>query len=316
MSDVTTQARLADGIRAVMEDIVIAADGLTARVGDQEVSADYPREMTRVLAEAIYNVYHAGQPLSAVPSRLRDRRIEERLRAVTPQRTTSAQVRLVRLAEEDDRAKRVLVSYRGVRVWMPVDGVDLDGVGPGDVMTVPFPALRPAVSPGYFLVEGARGWTRVAQVMRLYFHLPAVDVADVAWGAVLEHLENVSAPYRAKILTVGEFYPRRDALVVYTEDTASDLAYDLAERLAALDVLADATSPFARRIGPGAALAMEPRDQASAYSGLSFGQHRATLLATALLAAREDPDDREKEVFETFAQHGVDPTAPALNLSI
>ncbi|MEV6861386.1 T3SS effector HopA1 family protein [Streptosporangium subroseum] len=42
-------------------------------------------------------------------------------------------------------------------------------------------------------------------------------------------------------------------------------------------------SVFCRRIGPGVAIAWEPDDARPAMRGLSFGQHRAGVLAQALL---------------------------------
>lgn len=315
MTQLQEELTLATSLRAVMDDIEVSGDGLAARVGTQQVTADYPREMVRVLAEAIYNVHHAGQDVAAVPSRLRDRAVEDRLRAVTPHQSTRAQVQLLQTADDGENGRRALVRYRGVRVWIPAEHLGEEATA-GDVLTVPFPAVRPAVSPGYFLTEGSLGWTRGAQVMRLYLHVPTADAAVLAWQAALEHLEATATPYRAKVLTAAEFYPRRDSMVVYLEDTARGTAEEVARRVAALDVLAEETSAFAHRLGPGVATAAEPRDPESGFRGLSFGQHRATLLATALLAARGNPSDKEKEVFATFTQHGADPAAPDRNLTV
>lgn len=316
----TTQSHaefaLSPRLRTVIDDIEVSDDGLAAQVGPQTVSAEYPREMVRVLAEAIYNVHHAGQKMSAVPSRLRDRDVEDVLHSVTPHRTTWAQVQFLRAANDDAGNGQALVYYRGVRVWVPVESLGPDEVAPGDELTIPFPAVRPAVSPGFFLTEGSVGWTRGAQVMRLYLHVPTVDAAVVAWRAVLEHLEDTATPYRAKVLTAAEFYPRRDSMVVYLEDTAPAMAKELVARVSSLGVLAEETSAFARCLGPGAATAAEPRDPEPSFRGLSFGQHRATLLATALLAARGDLSRRKKEVFAMFTQHGADPAAPDRNLTI
>ena len=62
---------------------------------------------------------------------------------------------------------------------------------------------------------------------------------------------------------------------------------------------------FVRRLAPGVGTAWEPSDTHPGRQGLSFGQHRATVLAAALVdAAGDDPVDH---IVTAFRDAGIDP---------
>ncbi|PPI19318.1 hypothetical protein C5D07_01970 [Rathayibacter tritici] len=177
------------------------------------------------------------------------------------------------------------------------------------------PAIRPAISPGYFLAESSRPIWKGSDIFRLYLHVPSVEIAKKIWGTALEFLEHHGAEYRAKVLTAAEFYPRRDAMVIYLRSSERETALELGRFITATGDLSDATSAFAERIAPGVALAMEPRDSRPGRQGLSFGQHRATAVAAALLAAADRPESRTREVIDEFTRSGIDPNATWRNLT-
>lgn len=315
-STFTENLTLFDGIDVVLDDVELSSDGLTARVGPTTLVATYEREMTRLLAEAIYNAHHAGQSMVLVPSRLRDRDVEQILTASTPHATSAAEATLLRSGPPGaDGVPTMLVEFRGVRIWLPdATGQASTSVG-GSVIRVLLPSVRPAISPGYFLAESSLPMARGRDIVRLYLHLPNVKVATETWGIALKFLEERGIAYRAKVLTASEFYPRRDAMVVYLASSNRDIAGELGLLIAARGSLLDATSVFAERLAPGVALAAEPRDGRPAQRGLSFGQHRSTAVAVALLAATSRPETRIKEVINEFGASGIDATAPWKNTS-
>ncbi|MFW6723037.1 T3SS effector HopA1 family protein [Streptomyces sp. MAR4 CNY-716] len=78
------------------------------------------------------------------------------------------------------------------------------------------------------------------------------------------------------------------------------------------------TSAFARAVAPGVALAWEPEDDRPGYRGMSFGQHRAAVVAGAVLAhARERNPERtvHEHVTEQVRAAGIDPDAHDRNLN-
>ncbi|MGC9442390.1 T3SS effector HopA1 family protein [Streptomyces sp. WG5] len=255
----------------------------------------------------------AQKPPGAVPFHLRDLRFEEQLAAAVPHRTTtrSATVRAV----PADGDGRVLVEREGVRVWTP--RADVRDEGPfalGQRVTVTVAAARPALSPGFFLVDGARpAEPEPGALLRVYVHLTGAEAAVDVWSDALRFLEERHAGYRAKVLSARSLYPRRDALVVYLRQGSWDLAHDLAQALRGHPALGDTVSLFARRLVPGIAAAWEPADRRPGMRGLSFGQHRAGALAQALIEQRRTSGDLTEIVAHHFAEAGISATDPADN---
>ncbi|WP_053706403.1 T3SS effector HopA1 family protein [Streptomyces sp. WM6373] len=310
-----------------MRRINVSADRSAARVGERETEAETPRELRRILSEAIYDVFHSGQQDAKIPTRLRDPALEARFAAVVPHAdiTTSAVARSG--AEQDDKGNtRVLVEREGVRFWAPegvlaaVDGQPADAevkasdVRPGDVVRLRMSSARPGLSPGFFLVDGSTPRRGGRDVLRLYVNVTNVDDAIGVWGAALSFLEERGLPYRAKVLSAPELYPRRDALVVYLDGELASVAPELAAALGDLPGIGADTSSFVEELRPGIATAWEPTDPHSGRQGLSFGQHRASVLATALVDSSDTPDTAERTVVERFTEAGIDPANPARNL--
>ncbi|WP_420903238.1 T3SS effector HopA1 family protein [Streptomyces clavuligerus] len=158
------------------------------------------------------------------------------------------------------------------------------------------PAVRPALSPGFLLVDGGTGLPAGGagdRPLRLYAHITDADAAPAVWGTVLLTLADQDLPYRAKVLSRPWSYPRRDALVVYLHGPHAErgpAARALTAALADVPGVGDTTSLFAHRTGPGTALAWDPDDERPAHRGTSFGQHRSAAVAEGIVRHALAPD--------------------------
>ncbi|MEU9924763.1 T3SS effector HopA1 family protein [Streptomyces griseoluteus] len=298
--------------------MTVEADGVRARVDDREVEADSPREMRRLLAEALYDILHAGQFVEKgkLPFRLRDEPFERVLSAAVPHQRSTARARvcLPPADRESGPEERVLVERDGVRVWVPLSAVREDGpLTGGQVVTLDVPARRPALSPGFFVVDGSLPRSPRNELLRVYVHITRWEEAAPVWGRVLGHLEERGVAYRSKALSAKALYPRRDALVVYLSQESWQQVPELAGMLHGIPGIGTETSVFAEPVAPGVAVAWEPEDDRPGMSGLSFGQHRATALALALLDGATGPDPLEQAVVARLTEAGIDPSRPARN---
>ncbi|MBO4204806.1 hypothetical protein GSF22_02120 [Micromonospora echinofusca] len=233
--------------------------------------------------------------------------MEGRLAAALPHRRTPVRAPVVEDGNDD-----CVVELSGVRVRVPAGRVgarDDDGTA-----TVSLDAARPTLSPGFYLCDGSAGSiTGAGPILRLYLHLATADHAPGALAAGLGVLESRQVPYRAKILSLPGSYPRRDAMVVYLEQPAWPVLDDLVEALSGVPGLVDETSPFARRVAPGIAVAWDPADGRPGMRALSFGEHRARMTAEAVVdhAVRGIP--LAEAVAAAFLRGGADPAAPFRN---
>lgn len=270
------------------------------------------------MAAAAYEVLHASQPAPAAghPGHLRDRELEELLHRCarhvsTPATGTVCEPALPSLAGP---AGCLLVEHEGVRVWVPRTA--LDGPAepvPGSRVGFRHAAARPALSPGFFVTDSSRGKDWSSPVLRVYVHLRGPADTPAVWRTVLERLEAAGARYRAKVLSAPALYPRRDALVVYLPRPYWTVLPDLVGPLDGLPGIGADTSLFAERIAPGVALAFEPTDPDPRRRGLSFGQHRASVLMEALFAAAEAGTDPRAAVRAAFGAARIDPDRPFRN---
>ncbi|MGY0056089.1 T3SS effector HopA1 family protein [Streptomyces sp. LZ34] len=182
------------------------------------------------------------------------------------------------------------------------------------------PAVRPALSPGFLLVDGVDGRPAAGadrELLRVYVHLRYPDAAPRVWGALLTQLAARSVPYRAKVLSRPWAYPRRDAIVVYLDADRADVVFPLAAAVRRLPGIGADTSVFARRLLPGVAVAWEPRDARPGWRGQSFGQHRAAAVAEGVVRHAADPERTAlaREIADSLHSAAADPAEPARNHS-
>ncbi|MFG2287105.1 T3SS effector HopA1 family protein [Streptomyces sp. NPDC048595] len=306
MSDRLVSPELLD----VSSRIYVAPDRSHATVGGRRLDAASPRELRHLLADALYHELHAGLSLgeNPLPFRLRDATFEEELGQAVPHQETTLHGR-VRAVGDDAH----VIELSGVRVRVPADQIRSDGpVTLGGAVKVANTSLRPALSPGFFVVEGAQARTST-DVLRVYVHITEWTAAAKIWHTALSYLEAHKVTYRAKVVSSKLLYPRRDALVVYLHKPDRHAAGGLADAVGDLPGVGTQTSVFARRLRPGVATAWEPRDPLSGTDRLSFGQHRASVLAKALVEAAGAAELSAGVLRGFLLEANIDPVDPSRN---
>ncbi|MEV7774469.1 T3SS effector HopA1 family protein [Kitasatospora sp. NPDC086791] len=316
----TMTSALSPSVRELLASVEVDPGGRAARVLDRELTAQTPRDLQHKLSAAFYDAFHAGrEPMSGGQQRtLRDPRLEARFAAAMPHTSSLTRVRPVGDGPNGTR----IVEYHGVRVLLPAGepepatGAASAGTASAGAVTVRLPAARPAISPGYFMADGSRGTVAGRRLLRVYVHLTTVEAAVEAWRRVLGALEEAGVPYRAKVASSERLLPRRDALVVYLGTGAWQAARTVAGAVRGLAGVGDEVSLLAEELAPGVAVAWEPDDLRPGMRRLSFGEHRASALAEALVhhSRSANAAGPEATVLETFTAAGIDPACPARNL--
>lgn len=310
----TTPTRTACCVDDLLRQVSVDPGLDGAAVADETLDAEDVTALRRELPTLVYEVLHAGhrQRPGTLPFRIRDVAFERSLAAAVPHTQLRAPVVPVPLPPgATPYPGHVLVERDGVRVWTPEPDVRPDA--DGQVRTT-VPAARPGLSPGFFLIDSSAPRTLGGPVLRVYVHVTDAAAAPPVWATVVDHLERAGASYRAKVLSARSLYPRRDAVVLYLPATSWHLTDDLVDVLAGADGLGSPTSALARRLGPGLASAWEPEDPRDHAGGLSFGQHRASVLAHALIDAARAGTDPRATVVEAFLDAGIDPDDVSRNV--
>jgi hypothetical protein len=311
---------LSTGLQLALQDIRIAPDGRTAWVRDKEVTAESASTMRFLLAHSLYEALHTGRGVDErkPPTKLRAPEFEARLAKATPHPGT---VVAAALTEQRSAAGRSVVELDGLRIGVP-DSVVLRKTGGSvsdtgrPVVLMNIPSARPLISPGFFLVDGGKGRTGKGDLLRLYLRVADADAATELWHTVLSALESRSVTYRAKIISNPASLPRNDGMVVYLSSPSRDATDAVIESALATD-LPEATAPaFAQVIAPGVTAAWEPKDDRPGMRGMSFGEHRAQVIARAFVDAAAQRRERPTtaELAAAYIAANVDPAAPARNL--
>jgi hypothetical protein len=297
-------ARLASVVRAVE----IADGGLSARVGERTVTADGPRALLPALSAALYETFHSGHAHdpAARPGE-RHLSLEEALTAGVPHRHTSVSVPV-----HEKGAREWVVDLLDVRVRVPGQRVAESGRDGWAVIQAD--AIRPALSPGFFLCDGSAGSVLGGRpILRLYVHLADPSYTPEAWRIALGVLEGRPVPYRAKAFSRPSGYPRRDAMVIYLEEAGWPVLPELIAALSPLPGLVDDVSSYAKRVGPGLAVAWDPADDRTGMRLLSFGEHRSRVLSEGLVTSATQGVPVAVAVLDALLRGGIDPAAPFRN---
>lgn len=312
---------LAPEIAALVDGLEIADDARSIRLSDdREVEGDTPKQLRGALGIALYEQWHAGISGAGSARRRRsprrDHDLEKLLAATVPHETAAVEVVVgPRTVGPDGEA--VLVDLHRVRIRVPLTGVHgatLRSAAVGDTVTLPLSSVRPSLSPGFLLVNGSTGGPGQGEILRLYLHVPTAALAPGVWGATLTALEDAGVPYRAKVLSRRDSFPRRDAVVAYVGEPAWPVLPAVIEAATALGALAPETSSLAHRVAPGAAVAWDPRDGRPGWDRMSFGQHRGAAIAEAVVGTVERGTHREPgavraAVAASLVAASVDPVA-------
>ncbi|MFE1057046.1 T3SS effector HopA1 family protein [Streptomyces rochei] len=300
-------------VSAVLERVSVEPGGLCAHTAGETYEADSQQQLVQKLSGVLYQTLHTGRdkPLDSQPRTWREPEFDQRLSEATGDRFSSLTGQFV--AEESEH---VVVALDGVRVRVPAPAVTGRA---GDQVEVAIPSGRPGLSPGFFLATSGVPAVRGGATLRLYARLDDPEAAPGVWKALLDFLEETNAPWRAKISSSRQLYPRNDALVVYLPRPAWRLARGCAQVLADTGLTATGTSPFTHPVNESVGCAFEPDERRLSRRDMSFGQHRTHVLAEALVrhAASAEPaqESARDAVAAAYIDAGIDPSEPARNLS-
>lgn len=283
-------------------DAISVGDGATSAVlGAWQLEAAEPRDLEKQLGRALYERLHLRRevPLDTRARMVRDPAFEADLAAVLPSDRVEVPVEVLGDGASADEAVARLM---GVRVRLPRAALS----GPASARV---PSSHPALSPGFLLAHGSRpvAVRDPGDLVRLYLGPRDAGSAVRIWATTTALLDGTA--HRAKVASVRWFYPRTDAITVYAASSDLDRLEAVAGAVAARHGadLADPTSYLARRLAPGIALACEPDDPEPGRRGLSFGEHRCSLLATAVVAGHLSGHGWRAHLDEVLTSARVDP---------
>ncbi|MFF0560639.1 T3SS effector HopA1 family protein [Streptomyces sp. NPDC004266] len=307
--------QLSDRLRDLLDVVHVEADGLTAAVGERTVTAPSSPALVSHLATALYRVVHVGRPETDTEGEAAtapERDLEALLAGAVPHRHTSYHAPVLSAAEGGP----AVIGLSGVRVRLDPDRLVSTGRD-GRQAHVRVSAARPMLSPGFFLVDGSLPLPPDAQVLRVYLHVETPEAAVEAWGRALECLEGRGVAFRAKASSSSAALPRRDGVVVYLDGLDRDLLASLVGAVEGIAGLGAGSSPFTMPLAAGVAVAWEPDDARPGMRHTSLGEHRSRALASGLVdhAVRPDGRTRAERVRDALIEGGIDPSAPARNLS-
>ncbi|MFI1305788.1 T3SS effector HopA1 family protein [Streptomyces sioyaensis] len=301
-----------------LRDIEVAEDRCSVRMRNRTLTGDSPRSLQQTLASAMYQLLHTGRDTENRAVRVRrDPAFERELARAVPHQETDLTVILHAAPEEGADATQLLVERDGVRVWVPTQAVQgRPQFVPGERLRMRASTMRPALSPGFFLVTGSRRPAPGVPLLRIYVHVRDAGSAGRIWSAVLGRLEDAGAHYNAKILSAPEQYPRQDSLVIYVSGESAPVGQYIADAIGGMPGVGPGTSPFTRTLAQGVAVSWEPNDPRPGATGLSFGQHRAGALAEALMTVAPNASslERERVIADAFRAANIDPADPSRNL--
>lgn len=301
-------------LAGLLDEVHVTPDCLGARFGAHAVTATEPRDLEKRLGHLLYEVAHLRrrEPIGTRARMVRDSGFEQQLAAVVPNPWVTVPVQQVVLPAEERSADEEVVRFMGVRVRVPRTAV-LEGDGMGVGLRLRTESWHAALSPGFLLAHGPEPLP-TGPLIRLYVS-PRDDRCSVeVWQAVLKALTDLVPAHRAKVASVRWFHPRSDAITVYLPATSAGHLPAVVNRVPR-DLLRPETSLLCRRLGDGAAAAEEPADPTAGREGLSFGEHRASLLAQALVAGARSGSGWRAHAMDVLRAGNVEPAAPWRNLA-
>lgn len=202
----------------------------------------------------------------------------------------------------------VVAESMGVRFWIEPGAFrgTREPVQPGDAVQVRIPRDYRQLVPGFYMATGDADDEDGAPAVRLYWNISARGALPLM-GHVTTDLNAAGIPFRFKVPLDPRDFGRADAAVLYLRRGDFDAAMPHVARITAAvrRHLSPETSRFALTCEPGVCVAEDPGN------GASFGQHRARLLAQAMLApavaALATGDARARAVRIQLRALGLDP---------
>ncbi len=309
--------------RALAASLQLDVRGRRLTIG--EASVDLPTtapSAVALLTTWLYGVVHVGNPQAfATEAVLADADFEQLLRATVPDPGLRVPVRPVA-----DRPG--LVELHRVRLTVASSTGSMTasapGSGPARAGSLPslpslvIPSHRPRLSPGFYMLVADTpdsGATGAPELVRYYSPQQDPATAVAVWAQIVEQLRAHGGPFRTKILSRRRAYPRRDAIVVYAP-ADDDIPGLLAPVLAAHDVTDLPGSPLCAPATPGLFVADEPMDPRPGQHRRSFGEHRCTAIAEAVMAVLDSAGsvDLAAALTEACVVANIDPDDVSRNL--
>ncbi|MFN0099650.1 MAG: T3SS effector HopA1 family protein [Gemmatimonadaceae bacterium] len=175
----------------------------------------------------------------------------------------------------------VVAESMGVRFWVDPGSFRAarTPVEPGDSVMVRIPREYGQLLPGFFMAIGDADDEDGAPCVRLYWNVSARGAIPLL-KLVTTELNAAGIGFRFKVPRDPRDFGRADAAVLYLRRVDFDKTMPRVARITAevRSYLSPETSFLAHSCEPGVCLAEDPSD------GASFGQHRARLLAQAMLS--------------------------------
>jgi HopA1 effector protein family len=210
------------------------------------------------------------------------------------------------------------VRRRGLTLTVERRDLRPSSAAPGAACEVRLPKALPYAHRGWYLALGDAGPCRadLGPVTRLYFTVADAETALALTRDLTELLNGCGVPFQVKVMNDPLRFRRRDGFVLYLQADAWQALRPQLESLHAAHRagLRDDVPGFALRLAPGWSLAEEPLE---ANGSLSFGQHRAMLVAEGLHRAFDQnepsPEGRLASIARRFGEAGLDVERPYLD---
>lgn len=265
-------------LQEVLDLVTVDREALRCTVRGEVLEADDTRSLESELGRRLYERLHVGWP----PGRTflarvdRDPAAEKRIGAAVGTRTVDIPVHDVR--RDGDVTTAVMF---GARVRLD-RSLAADTTPGAESTTIAMPDSWPAISPGFHMVFGPHRPRSTASgaLWRVYLSAETFDDGLDTFTSAVAHLREHARTWQAKMASTASVYPRTDAVTVYLDETELHHVEALAHRIGARS---DRVSSFVAVLAPGVGLAQEPADPDPARRGLSYGQHRASVLARVAL---------------------------------
>jgi len=205
-----------------------------------------------------------------------------------------------------------------VRALWPGEFLTYDGPGvpprAGSQVSVYFPKESKTMQPGFYFAfgEADADFSDDPRLARFYWNIPEAGAAPLTrW--ITQVLNRYQVPFRYKCLTMGNYFERSDAAVLYVNKKFFRFAAELIaggyEKLQPF--LRRETPLFARQLAPGLGLAEDPGN------GESFGMNRCRIFAegiwNAFAKGLSTEEEKMREVAQCFAGYGLDLERAYLN---
>lgn len=292
-----------DLVGQLHEKVHLEPDLRSAYVAGTRVIGQDRDDLAKRLTSVLYDVFHlCRSPQTRSTHGRREPEVEKTILRALSHRTVLRRSRILSRGRD-----AVLLQRGGVRVWTPNHRIRSPLVEPEGDVEVELPSFDAAVSPGYLMVESVQEPPRGAPELRFYANVRSSKHVPDVLSSTLGILDALGAPYRVKVCSLPSEFPRTDSLVVYLSEGEGHLVSALVSALDGHSGLAEETSLLALRLGEGKGLALEPTDSRPQARGLSFGLHRCSVLAGALVDAATEGEDTRGLLNERLRSASVDP---------